>query len=351
MKTILTIIGARPQFIKSAALSKELLASSDFRELTLHTGQHYDPEMSDVFFNQLSLPEPTFRLSSGISGASHGTATGMMIMEIEKILLSTRPDFVLVYGDTNSTLAGALAACKLHIPVIHVEAGLRSFNMRMPEEVNRRLTDHVSSLLFAPSEKAVQNLVDENIDKDKIFVIGDVMLDCLNFFMPLAKELPYSGYILCTIHRQENTDDVDLLRQIFTTLIELSSEYRIILPIHPRTRKKAADLNLDLRSLEVIDPVGYLEMLALLKNCAFVMTDSGGLQKEAYYSGKTCITLRRETEWTELVEKKYNVLPESYSVTDVKKAIAQLANTKIEDPNIYGNGSAARLLIQSISAV
>lgn len=347
MKKILTIIGARPQFIKSAPVSAEIKKSDKLIEVTVHTGQHYDPEMSDVFFNQLGLPEPTHMLN--IHAGTHGASTGLMLIEIEKVIFEEKPDFVLVYGDTNSTLAGALAAAKLHIPILHVEAGLRSHNMKMPEEINRKLTDHVSMGLFATSTDAKENLIKEGVEPNKIYITGDVMQDCVRIFGPLSKGITANDFILCTLHRPENVDNKEILTQLVQTLRQLIEENNeVIFPIHPRTKKMIETLEIDCQGITFINPVGYLEMLDLVKRSRLVMTDSGGLQKEAYYLDKMCITLRKETEWIELVQAGYNVLPKDYSLNEVRKAIDQLENVTITNKNIYGDGFASKKIIEII---
>lgn len=284
---IITIIGARPQFIKAAILSKTFSESGKINEVIIHTGQHFDFNMDKIFFNELKIPEPIYNLN--INSLSHGIMTGRMLIQIEKILFDEKPDYVLVYGDTNSTLAGALAAKKLYINLIHVEAGLRSFNMRMPEEINRILTDRISDLLFCPTDNAVQNLLNEGFQNFACTIInsGDVMLDLVIYFQKTNKDLknPYlsmKDFILCTIHREENTQNSDRLISILNGLNRLSREIEIILPLHPRTRKIINDLNLKI-NFKTIEPVGYFKMMNLLQKCKLVITDSGGLQKEAFF--------------------------------------------------------------------
>jgi UDP-GlcNAc3NAcA epimerase len=341
---IITIIGARPQFIKAATVSRAIAARPDISEVLVHTGQHYDTNMSAIFFEQMAIPKPKYHL--GIGGGTHGAMTGRQLEKIEEVLLTEKPDLVMVYGDTNSTLAGALAAVKLHIPVAHVEAGLRSFNRRMPEEINRVLTDHVSILLFAPTETARKNLLAEGIADNKIHVVGDVMYDAALFYMPRAvKPKWFDGlavaageYVLCTIHRAENTDDSNRLGGILQGLADAGLP--VILPLHPRTRMKLQHLGLALPSnVHAVDPVGYLEIVWLEANCRLVATDSGGVQKEAYFHGKPCVTLRGETEWVELVEAGWNTL--------VDVDTRQIANLKTingkPNPNqlLYGSGDSA----------
>ncbi len=309
----LTVIGARPQFIKAAPVSREL--RKNHQELYVHTGQHYDKNMSDIFFEELHIPRPDYNLNVGSS--SHGKQTGEMLADIEEIILNEEPDYVLVYGDTNSTLAGALAASKLHIPVVHVEAGLRSFNKKMPEEINRIMTDHVSDVLFCPTQTAVDNLRDENITKN-VHNTGDVMYDAVLFNSRLSEEqssilaqhaLKRKDYYLITVHRAENTDNERNIRGIIEAFSKI--EGTKVWPMHPRTKKVLSNLGINLEEvpgLMVIDPVGYLDMLALLDNAKKVLTDSGGVQKEAYFLKVPCVTLREQTEWVETLRGDANIL-------------------------------------------
>lgn len=353
MSKIVTIVGARPQFIKASALSRAL-QEEEIPEVLVHTGQHFDDNMADIFFRQMGIPEPAYNL--GINSLSHGAMTGRMIEEIEKVLQIERPTAVVVYGDTNSTLAGALAASKLHIPVAHVEAGLRSFNMKMPEEINRILTDRISDYLFCPTETAITNLVREGFENfpSKVIFSGDVMYDVALYYGSLASGksqvleqfgLNQHPFILTTLHRQENTDDPQRLAEIVEALNILSAEYRIVLPLHPRTRKIIASQKLSLR-FEPVDPVGYFDMVELLRNCSFVITDSGGLQKEAYFFGKYCLVTRDETEWTELVDLEYNFLVGA----DSQKLLAKSREIKYLfrpfDAKPYGNGDAANKIVR-----
>ncbi len=313
---ILTVIGARPQFIKAGSVSREIIrqqqAGADIQEVIVHTGQHYDANMSDVFFDEMQIPKPGYFL--GIGGKSHGAMTGQMIEKIEEVLLKEKPDWLMVYGDTNSTLAGAIAASKLHIKIAHVEAGLRSFNMAMPEEVNRILTDRMSTLLFCPTQAAMDNLKTEAIDawntSAKAILAGDVMQDGALFYKDLAQKPNSidigSEFVLCTIHRAENTDDPQRLASIIDALNEIALHKKVVLPLRPRTRHILEKSDFDISNLTIIDPVGYLNMVWLISNCSLVMTDSGGLQKEAYFFKKHCITLRDETEWVELVDAGVN---------------------------------------------
>ncbi len=353
---ILTILGARPQFIKASALSREFKKQPEIEEILVHTGQHFDKNMSEVFFREMEIPEPKYNLN--INSLSHAEMTGKMLIGIEKILLKEKPDYVLVYGDTNSTLAAALAAKKLNIKLIHVEAGLRSHNMQMPEEINRILTDRISDLLFCPTEQAVRNLKAEGFDKFRCNIIlsGDVMYDnALHFADMAAKKSkltnihqPESGkYLLCTIHRAENTDNPGNLNQIISALNTLSRDYRIVLPIHPRTRKILESTKQNL-NFTPIEPVGYLDMIALIKNSHLVLTDSGGLQKEAYFFNKFCITLREQTEWTELVENHVNFLTGAGN-SDIINAVRQLSGIPFpEKSNPYGDGNAAGKICETL---
>lgn len=342
---ILTIIGARPQFIKASVVSKEILAQPGLTEVIVHTGQHFDANMSGVFFDQLGIPKPNYQLD--IHGGSHGEMTGRMLIEIERVMLLEKPERVLVYGDTNSTLAGALAASKLHIPVAHIEAGLRSFNMRMPEEINRILTDQVSDVLFCPTQTAIDNLQQEGFEQKpiKILNVGDVMQDSALFFARRATApggfKQEDGFILTTLHRAENTDDPERLSAIVEALNEIHRTIApVVLPLHPRTRGVIAKLGLELEA-KVIDPVGYLEMIWLLQRSGLVLTDSGGVQKEAFFFGKACITMRDQTEWVELVECGANVLVGADRDAIVAAARSNKSRTIIDDNNLYGGGQAA----------
>ncbi len=313
---ILTILGARPQFIKAGTVSREIAKHENIEEIIVHTGQHYDANMSDIFFEEMQIPKPNYFL--GIGGKTHGAMTGQMIEKIEEVCFKEKPDWILVYGDTNSTLAGAMVASKLHIKLAHVEAWLRSFNMQMPEELNRILTDRVSNILFCPTDTAVENLkkesfpfVTSNKSKQRIVNVGDVMYDGALFYRNLSSKPSFkieTNYILATVHRAENTDNEKSLRDIFEALNEIAKEKQIVLPLHPRTKKIVQQLKIDCNNLTIIEPVGYLEMVWLIDNSDLVMTDSGGLQKEAFFFEKPCMTLRDETEWVELVEYGYNIL-------------------------------------------
>jgi UDP-GlcNAc3NAcA epimerase len=353
MKKIITIVGARPQFIKAATLSRQFKLNG-VEELIIHTGQHFDANMSDVFFEEMEIPKPAFQLD--IHGLTHGAMTGRMLEGIEAILLNEKPDGVLVYGDTNSTLAGALAASKLHIPLIHVEAGLRSYNMEMPEEINRILTDRISNILFCPTDTAVNNLKREGFDNMPIRIIknGDVMQDAAIYYAGKAEEkstilrkIGFSKFVLGTIHRQENTDSPENLRSIIAGLNEINRQTPVIVPIHPRTRNILAQLGI-VPEFKLIDPVGYFDMIMLLKSCDLVITDSGGVQKEAFFFGKHCITLREQTEWVELVDNGFNILVGSDS-QKLKEAF-EFFKTKHSDFSIdlYGKGKAAACAAKEI---
>ena len=349
---IVTILGARPQFIKAGALSRKLKTEKEIEEVLVHTGQHYDNAMSEVFFEELQLPKPQYNL--GLGGLSHGAMTGRMIEKIEEILSQEKPHFTLVYGDTDSTLAGALASVKLHIPIIHIEAGLRSFNLAMPEEVNRILTDRISKILFVPTQNAMQNLRNEgflNFDC-RIVQSGDIMQDVALHYAKIAKkptfEIPHT-FALCTIHRAENTDCIYRLQEIFTALREIAKQTQVILPLHPRTQKILMQKNISTQGITILEPVGYLEMIYLLQSCKMVLTDSGGLQKEAYFFKKPCLTLRDETEWVELVEKGYNTIVGANKEKIIQGFLKIADNSSIEFCNaLYGEGKAAEIIIQTI---
>ena len=343
---IFTVVGARPQFIKAHPVSLAL-RDAGISEFLLHTGQHYDERMSGCFFTELGLRSPDLNLAAG--SGSHGEQTAAMLAGIERCLLEQKPDLILVYGDTNSTLAGALAAAKLNIPIAHVEAGLRSFNRRMPEEVNRVLTDHASTLLFCPAESAATNLHKEGIQSG-VHVVGDVMADALFRFLPRAQAqsrildtlgLPPRSYLLCTIHRAENTADHTELRRLFAGLADLGRP--VLVPLHPRTHAllEASGGLPACENLRFTEPLGYLDMLQATANAHTVLTDSGGLQKEAYWLGVQCVTLREETEWTETLEHGWNQLTGT-DLNRITKAIGRPpSNTR---PSLYGNGCAAKLI-------
>lgn len=347
---IVTIVGARPQFVKAAVVSRALAEVQGVREVLVHTGQHFDQNMSDVFFSELEIRHPDHHL--GVAGGQHGQQTGRMLERIEQVLVAERPDTVLVYGDTNSTLAGALAAVKLHIPVAHVEAGLRSFNRRMPEEINRVLTDHASDLLLAPTPAAVENLRREGLSSGRVHLVGDVMLDAALHYGQLAEtrstilerlDLAPDGFILATIHRAENTDDPVRLTAILQALAARSASTPVVLPLHPRTaaaieRERLGDLAARIR---LIEPVGYLDMVMLEKHAQLIATDSGGVQKEAYFYGVPCVTLREETEWVELVAAGWNRLAPPVSSAAIVEGIDSAIGTVGVSGSLYGDGTAA----------
>ena len=351
MKKIITIIGARPQFIKAAAVSREFAKSKQLKEIIVHTGQHFDKNMSDIFFAEMEIPQPHYHLN--INSLSHGAMTGRMLEEIEKVLLAEKPDLVMVYGDTNSTLAGALAAKKLHIKVAHVEAGLRSFNIQMPEEINRILTDRISDILFCPTDTAIKNLKAEGFANYpcKIVKNGDVMYDAALYYAKksatkskIIQKINCRGFVLTTIHREENTDNLKNLKSLMAALNKISKEAEVIFPAHPRTQKMLKKENIKL-NFEPIDPVGYFDMIELLKNCSLVITDSGGLQKEAFFFKKFCITVREQTEWTELVENGYNFLAGTNGEKIFKIYSALLLKKVNFNKNLYGLGDASKKIV------
>lgn len=342
---IITVVGARPQFVKAATISRAIHEFADMQEVMIHTGQHFDANMSDIFFDELGIPKPRYSLD--VHGGNHGQMTGRMLERIEAVLLDEKPDWVLVYGDTNSTLAGALAAAKLHVPVAHVEAGLRSFNRKMPEEVNRVLTDHVSNLLFCPTFAAVDNLKSEGI-VENVYHVGDVMydatLDAIQRFKPeknseLVNSLKGVPYTLATIHRAENTDSAENLQEVFDFLRSGSAGMKIVLPLHPRTKAVADRFNISLKGIDIIEPVGYLEMAGLIANCVQVFTDSGGIQKEAYFHAKPCVTLRNETEWPETIDAGWNRLWKGPDFGE-RKEISE-----------FGDGQAAFSILDRIASL
>lgn len=347
---IVTVIGARPQFVKAAVLSRLIKNEDTIEEILVHTGQHFDASMSDVFFEEMDIPKPKYNLE--VSNLSHGTMTGRMLEKIEEVLQTEKPDLLLVYGDTNSTLAGALAAQKMHIPVAHVEAGLRSFDLKMPEETNRILTDRMSSVLFAPTYNAIKNLQKEGYDDFdcKIILSGDIMQDAAFFYAKKSAErtnLPTDipeKFILCTLHRAENTDNLERLKNIVDSLNKINKEIPIVLPLHPRTKKmlQSFDLKLDVHLLE---PVGYFEMIELLKRCSLVMTDSGGLQKEAYFFEKPCLTLRDQTEWTELVENGFNKIVGADKSRILSGYSEMLDASPDYSKELYGGGKAGEKIL------
>lgn len=350
---IITVLGARPQFIKAAPVSREL--RKNHTELIIHTGQHYDSNMSDIFFEELKIPKPDYYL--GVGSGNHGKQTGEMLVKIEEIVLEEKPDYLMVYGDTNSTLAGALVAAKLHIPVIHIEAGLRSFNKKMPEEINRIMTDHVSEFLFCPTGTAVKNLKNENVTRN-VFNIGDVMYDAVLYNKKLAEEkseilnqysLTPKGYHLITIHRAENTDNLENMTNILSAF-EKIQEHKVW-PIHPRTRHKLEGYGIDLNkipNLKVIEPVGYLDMLTLEANAKKIITDSGGVQKEAYFMQVPCITVREQTEWVETLEEGANILVGT-SVRNLLDAVEKHVSPSYRE--VFGDGNASMKIVEMIENV
>lgn len=353
---IVTIVGARPQFIKAAAISRVIRDdyAGKIEEMLVHTGQHYDANMSKVFFEELDIPQPKYNLE--ISGGQHGAMTGRMLEAVENVLLQERPDWVLIYGDTNSTLAGALAAAKLHIPVAHVEAGLRSFNMRMPEEINRILADRVSNLLLCPTETAINNLKLEGVSKG-VHNVGDVMYDVALFYRDHARQqskilqtlgVTPCGFALATCHRAENTDDPQRLGEILSALAEVAKQVHLVLPMHPRTRKLVGEYGLSqhLKALTVTEPLPFLDMVALEQAARIILTDSGGVQKEAFFYGIPCITMREETEWLETVDLGMNQLVGT-NESAICHAADELLNIPIAISNAlpYGNGQAASKII------
>ncbi len=356
MKKIVTIVGARPQFIKAASFSHYIREHSNIQELVVHTGQHYDKNLSEIFFNELSIPKPYSNLN--INNKSHGSMTGEMLIKCEKIIIKTRPDAVVVFGDTNSTLAGALAASKLNAKVAHIEAGLRSFNFTMPEEQNRIVTDHLSQLLYCPTNISYGNLQNEGLVGRKdtsVQVVGDIMKDSVRLFKKYSQKptdisIP-NKYCLATLHRAENTNHPEKLRRLVQSLEIIHSDFLpVILCLHPRTRKILSELAIT-PQVHVIDPVSYFKMQFLLEKSDFVITDSGGLQKEAYFHEKMCITLREETEWTELIENKVNFLSGSSieeTVNLAKLIFSKKISFEAKPLQIYGDGYAGQKIIQHI---
>jgi len=361
MKTLLTVVGNRPQFIKLAPVCKAFRQEGRLKNLLIHTGQHYDKGMSEVFFKELNLPCPDYNL--GIGSGPHGRQTGRMMEATEKLLLRIRPDCVIVYGDTNSTLAGALAAKKLHIPVAHIEAGLRSFNQGMPEEINRVVTDTISDFLFAPTETAVKNLLNEGASSQRVYKVGDVMFDAARFFerkaarqrnLPKKLGLARGNYVLSTIHRAENTEDPRRLRAIFGGLGLVAETIPVVIPLHPRTKSALRKMNgvVKIKSgLQVINPVGYLDMIQLEKNARLIVTDSGGVQKEAFFYRVPCVTLREETEWIELVRMGWNITVPPLSAEMVARAILKNLDTKGKRGFPYGYGNASGKIAGIIKGV
>ncbi len=353
---ILTIVGARPQFVKAAAVSRAIKKRGGIKEVIVHTGQHFDKNMSDVFFEEMQIPRPDYHLH--INSLSHGAMTGRMLEAIEEVLIKEKPDYVLVYGDTNSTFAGALAASKLHIKLVHVEAGLRSLNMKMPEEINRILTDRISNVLFCPTDNAIENLEKEgylNFDCH-LFNCGDVMEDAALFYGAMAEEkskiineleLKNKDFILSTFHRAENTDHQERITNIVKAINQIQTNVPVVIPVHPRTRKKLNDFGLELNAI-TINPVGYFDMLNLIKNSRLVITDSGGLQKEAFFFNKYCVTIRTETEWNELVANKYNRLAGSDTNMIIEATNYFLTKKFKKEHDFYGGGTAANRIVDKL---
>jgi UDP-GlcNAc3NAcA epimerase len=353
---IISVLGARPQFIKAAVVSRAIREYSSVKEVIIHTGQHFDKNMSDIFFDEMSIPKPDYNLQ--IHGLSHGAMTGRMMEGIEQVIMKENPDMVMVYGDTNSTLAGALAAKKLHVKLAHVEAGLRSFNYKMPEEINRILTDRISDLLFCPTDTAMLNLKKEGFGHFpwKMIKSGDVMQDAALFYSKQSAQhskimeqlnLKNKKFVLCTIHRQENTDNEQNLKSIVDALNKISKEIHIVFPIHPRTQQILKKQNL-LLQLQMIDPIGYFDIIELLKHCSLVVTDSGGLQKESFFFQKHCVTLREQTEWVELVENGFSLI----AGTDENKiydSFLSLVNKQSDfNVDLYGKGQAGKIIVENL---
>ena len=358
---IATVVGARPQFVKAASLSRVVAQTPGIYEVLIHTGQHFDESMSDVFFRELDIPPPNYHL--GVRAIGHGEQTGRMLIGLEAVLTEAQPDCVLVYGDTNSTLAGALAAVKLHLPIAHVEAGLRSFNRRMPEEINRVLTDHAADLLFAPTPKGVENLRAEGIRHEIIHLVGDVMYDVALYYRARADAeseilsrlgLEQGGYALATVHRAENTDEPGHLGTILEALDILAQELTVVIPIHPRTRKvveRNSFSNLVSARVVLIEPVSYLDMVQLEQHAALILTDSGGVQKEAFFHRVPCVTLRQETEWTELIELGWNRLaPPTRSPEEIVACARHALGVKGREADPYGPGNAAVAIVEHLAA-
>lgn len=351
-RTIASVVGARPQFVKAAVVSRAL-AAAGISEFIVHTGQHYDYGMSQLFFEELDIPEPGRNL--GVGSGPHGKQTGAMLEALEKVFLDEKPALVLIYGDTNSTLAAAISAAKLHIPVAHVEAGLRSFNMRMPEEINRILSDRISTLLLCPTETSVENLAREGITGG-VHMTGDVMYDAALFYAGRAPGLPKTaaaafgddGFYLATVHRAENTDDETRLRNIFFSLESLP--HPVLWPVHPRTRKRLDELGLKPQgALTLVEPVGYLEMVALERAARIILTDSGGMQKEAIFHSTRCVTLRNETEWVETVEAGWNVLAGADPAA-ITSAVERFEGAgEAEPPKLYGDGHAGKTIASLVT--
>ena len=351
MKKVVTVIGARPQFVKAAVLSRVIKEYNTIEEVIIHTGQHFDANMSAIFFEEMMIPRPAYNLE--VNSMSHGAMTGQMMEKIEKVLEIEQPDALIVYGDTNSTIAGALAAKKMNIKVVHIEAGLRSFNMKMPEEINRILTDRISDLLSCPTETAIDNLKKEGFDNLPVLIEkhGDIMKDAVRYYGQFSankssiikdQKLEKNEFVLATIHRQENTDDTEKLIAIFTALEEIHKIQPVVLPLHPRTKEILEKLSIQPK-IHLIDPVGYYDMLELLKNCSMVITDSGGLQKEAFFNKKHCVIAREETEWIELVNNGYAKITGTNSKKIVNAYNEFLNSKKNFKKELYGNNVGEKI--------
>jgi UDP-GlcNAc3NAcA epimerase len=377
MIKIVTVVGARPQIIKAAALSRAIRNSfaDQITEIIIHTGQHYDANMSQVFFEELGIPNPHINLNIG--SASHGEQTAQMLKGIEKVLLAEKPDYIVLYGDTNSTLAGAIAACKIHIPVVHIEAGLRSFNKSMPEEINRIMCDHASTLLFVPTKTGIKNLEKEGFssgtkaphtaDHPGVFHCGDIMFDNLVYFSEIAGQkidvmqkldLKENEFVLCTIHRDNNTDSPERLQQIISAMCYIAENLKleIVIPLHPRTskiieNKLSKDLHLRLsgnNNIHMIPPVSYLEMIMLEKNARLILTDSGGVQKEAYFFKKPLVIARPETEWVEIIENGAGIIADADEAKIIESISHFLEKDSMEFPNVFGDGHAAEFICRTM---
>lgn len=351
---IFTVVGARPQFIKAAVISRAIVEKTEINEVLVHTGQHFDSNMSEIFFREMDIPKPKYQLN--INSMSHGKMTGRMLEGLEELMLKERPSVVLVYGDTNSTLAGALAASKLHIPIAHVEAGLRSFNMRMPEEINRILTDRISRWLFCPTEHAVKNLQKEGYSEFGYNVIqsGDIMYDALLFYKenleqrPSTIQISKKEFILATLHREENIKDLDRFKELISGLNYVHKNLiPVIMPLHPGTAQRLREVGLDI-NIEIIDPVGYFDMIRLIQNCNLVLTDSGGLQKEAFLLNKYCVTMRSQTEWIELIDHKVNFLVGANKENLIKTVKTLLLKKFPTGLSLYGTGNAGNQIIKTL---
>ena len=354
---IVTILGARPQFVKAAMVSRALSALPGAEEILIHTGQHYDGNMSAIFFEELGIRQPDYLLD--IHGLPHGAMTGRMLERLEAILMQIKPDVVLLYGDTNSTLAGALAAVKLNIPIAHVEAGLRAFKLSIPEEVNRVMTDHVSEILFTPTDVADENLRNEGIPEQRICHVGDVMYDAALHYTPIAQrrsqimtklDLGQKQYFLVTIHRPQNTDTAEALQRICRILSALTASGTVVWPLHPRTRNNLAQFGIQPEGVLMTEPLGFLDMIELERHASVIVTDSGGVQKEAYFHQVPCVSLKRETEWTELVTHGWNiVVPPTDDAAGIAEMIATRVGVQGDDVPLYGSGKASEAIAHVLS--